>query len=148
MTARTSTITEVLLPIEGGSEELIAQDQAVEVAANLEVPLRILHVSTEDDEVPGDVFDHVQDLCRRRHVDATVQTLRGPDVVQEIVDEARPSDVIVIGTRRLGSRYHLGSITEGLVHRAPCPVHVVRLGEAAARPNAGRGVPAVVGGRE
>jgi nucleotide-binding universal stress UspA family protein len=52
---------------------------------------------------------------------------------EEIVKAARqwPADVIVIGTRGLGSvqRALLGSVAEGVMRHAPCPVLVIRATE-------------------
>lgn len=118
----------VLIPIEGSAQELFVQEQAVALAANLQVPLKAVHVSTQYEEIPKDLFRYVERLASKRHVKLEKRVIGGSDVAREIIDEAQPSDVIVIGTRLLGTEYHLGSLTETLIHRAPCPVQVIRIG--------------------
>lgn len=118
----------VLVPIEGSSQELIVQEQAVNLAANLGVPLKAIHVSTEYEPLPRRFFSYVEGLAHRRQVPFEKRVIRGDDVVREILEEVTLSDIIVVGTRFLGSEYHLGSVTEALIHRAPCPVQVIRLG--------------------
>lgn len=117
---------EILVPIEGSTQEYVVQEHAVELAASLGVPLKAVHVESQ---VGADFnrFQYIEELCWRRKVPFEKRVLRSEDVVGELVDEASPGTLIVVGTRLLGSEYHLGSVTEGLVHRAPCPVEVVRL---------------------
>lgn len=63
--------------------------------------------------------------------DVAVDTLvRVGSPIWEIIETARslPADMIVISTHgRTGLKHvFLGSVTEGVVQRAPCPVFVVR----------------------
>lgn len=62
---------------------------------------------------------------------ARVETVRlGGPVVEELVSylERSPPDLLVMGSRGLsaGRRLLMGSISDALVHHAPCPVLVVR----------------------
>jgi len=61
----------------------------------------------------------------------TVETVRREGiVVEEMVAylEKEPPDLLVMGSRGLsaGRRLFLGSVSDALVHHAPCPVLVVR----------------------
>ena len=60
--------------------------------------------------------------------------LQGPpiDTILDLCDELRPG-LLVVGSRGLGpiGRIFLGSVSEGVVHHARCPVLVVRGGEGA-----------------
>jgi len=60
--------------------------------------------------------------------------LQGPpiDAILDLCDELRPG-LLVMGSRGLGpvGRIFLGSVSEGVVHHAWCPVFVVRGGEEA-----------------
>lgn len=44
------------------------------------------------------------------------------------VAEAEQSDLVVMGSRGLGgfSRFLLGSVSDGVLHHAPCPVLIIR----------------------
>jgi nucleotide-binding universal stress UspA family protein len=74
-----------------------------------------------------------------RYLDEIVKTLRGDGiqadrevvrgaVISAICALARPEDLIAMASHgRSGvTRWFLGSVTEGVVRRAPCPVLVVR----------------------
>ena len=122
-------IDRIVLPVEGTDREFDAQRWAVELAAGLRVAILAVHVSNR---VAGgapraDVFAYLQGECRKWAVPLETRTLRGNDVVQELVDELGVRDLVVLGTRRLASDYHVGSVAGGLVRRAPCPVQLVRL---------------------
>jgi nucleotide-binding universal stress UspA family protein len=75
------------------------------------------------------ILDHAQGVCQQAHL--TCQTLLKRGSVREIIcdvanDEA--PDILVIGSRGLGSveRLMLGSVSDYVIHHAPCPVLVVR----------------------
>lgn len=120
----------VIVPFEGSSQELLVQEHAVMLAQALGAPLKAIHVAQGADELPAGAFSYLQRLCWKRHVTFEKHVFHGTDIVGEIATEAQPNDLIVLGTRILGSAYHLGSVAEGLIHRAPCPVQVIRLGPA------------------
>ncbi len=90
----------------------------------------------------------------RELVDAAVATARSSGVrgvsgvceegapVDEILRQVRDhgSDLLVVGSRGLSTaeRLLLGSVSTGLVNRAPCPVLVVRPPTPASKPKRGR----------
>jgi nucleotide-binding universal stress UspA family protein len=120
-------VARIVVPVEGSSSELVVQEWAVELARQLHTELRALHVSVGGAKAAGDIFRYANDLCKRRQVPISTKILEGPDAVSELVQELGPNDLVVVGTRQLGTEYHLGSVTEGLIRYAPCPVQVIRL---------------------
>lgn len=120
-------IDRIVVPVEGTADELVAQQWAVEFAAALELPLRAVHISMRPGDSPPDVFAYLESLCKKWHVTLETRTVRGQSVVDELVEELAPRDLVVLGTRKLASHYHVGSVAEDLVRRAPCPVQIVRL---------------------
>jgi nucleotide-binding universal stress UspA family protein len=122
-----SVVSQVVVPVEGSSQELVVQDWAAQFAGSIGVPLRAVHISTDARKVPGDIFRYVQDLCKRRKIPFSSKILNGSNVAQELVEELEGTDIVVIGTRLLGTEYHMGSVAEALVRAAPCPVQVMRL---------------------
>lgn len=127
MAEAVQSISTVVVPIEGSSQEMVAQEWAVQMAAAVGAQLTAVHVATSPKKAPGDIFDYVTRLCKRHDVRLETKHLNGADVAEELVEELTATDLVVIGTRLLGTEYHMGSVTEGLIRRAPCPVQVIRL---------------------
>ncbi len=75
----------------------------------------------------SDLHDVAESL-RARSLDATALLIRGATVAK-ILEEARKLDVdlIVMGSHGHGAVYRtlLGSVSEGVLRKAPCPVLVV-----------------------
>lgn len=108
-----------------------AQQVALRLALLARATVLVVHAhSMEDNGRPG-----------RKRVDRIVQSLRGRGVQAEglcrtghpvdvIVEEAGrwEADIVVVGTRgnRGLSRFMVGSVAEGVLRRAGCPVLVVR----------------------
>ncbi len=115
----------VVVPVAGTDREFIAQQWAVELAASLGLSVHAVHVSPKDPE--GDVFDYVTSLAEKWGVTLTTHVSLSDDVIAELVAELAPRDLAVIGTRRLGGHYHVGSVAAALVRNAPCPVQIVRI---------------------
>jgi nucleotide-binding universal stress UspA family protein len=80
---------------------------------------------------PADLIHSLEEVVRPA-LAAGVETdrvLRQGDPAEEIVGEAQraAADLIVVGRHRGGrDRWFLGSVAEGVVRRAPCPVIVVK----------------------
>lgn len=127
MAQAVQAISNVVVPVQGSSQEMVAQEWAVQMAAAVGAKLTAVHVATGAKEAPGDIFDYVTRLAKRHDVRLEVKHLNGSDVADELVEELTATDLAVIGTRRLGTEYHMGSVTEALIRRAPCPVQVIRL---------------------
>lgn len=120
----------IVIPVQGTDREFLAQQWAVEFAAALGIPLVGIHVRRSLDDAEAerdDVFQYLQQACEKWRVKLQETTIEGDQVVNEIVPELGPMDLVVIGTRRLKEHYHMGSVAAELVRRAPCPVQIVRL---------------------
>ena len=86
------------------------------------------------DQVARDAVQHFKEensLCgklRDEGIDAHSRVLQGP-VVEKILEEAGKlaADLIVVGSHGHGAVYNLlvGSVSEGVLSRATCPVLVV-----------------------
>lgn len=116
----------IVIPIQGTDREYLAQQWAVEMAAALKLPVRAVHVSNGTGNDPPDVFTYLQRIASKYSVTVTTKILHG-EIVEELVDELGARDLCVIGTRKLSHHYHIGSVAEALIEKAPCPVQVVRL---------------------
>ena len=90
------------------------------------------------ESVVGDALAHVRRL--QPALDAEGRTREG-QAAEVLLDEARDAVLIVVGNRGRGgfASLLLGSVSQHVVHHAPCPVLVVREREdAAAVHQAGR----------
>ncbi len=123
----THPVQRILVPVQGTDREFLAQDEAVRLAAALEVPVLALHVTRLPDETPPTIFDHVTAECQRWGVALDARMVAGTDPAWEVSQEMGPLDLVVMGTRRAGSRFHVGSIAERLIRCAPARVLLIRL---------------------
>ncbi len=119
----------IVIPVEGTDREYLVQDWAIEFAAALGTPVYAVHVANNPAGPPNGVFDFLESIAARWRVSLETRVQEAGDVAEELLAELGPMDLVVLGTRRLGRRYHFGSVAESLVARAPCPVQVVRLSE-------------------
>jgi nucleotide-binding universal stress UspA family protein len=116
----------ILVPLDGSAPSLAALDHAVALAVDYGAHLEVLHVIPKDD--PRTTSARMDE---RHSMDIAVERARSAlgarlddrwvegDPEREIVDAARDHiDLIVIGTH--------GSVSEGVVREAPCPVVTVR----------------------
>jgi nucleotide-binding universal stress UspA family protein len=137
----------ILCPVDFSESSNRSLDHAVALARWYDSKLTVLHVapSFEPMAVAGELgfpIQVVNPLTRedteaemRRHLDAAgvppdaVLTARAGDASTTIIDEAvtTKADLIVMGThgRRGFKRLLLGSVTETVLHEAPCPVLTV-----------------------
>jgi len=143
-----SHINKILVPMDGSPASIAALAQAVTLAEDVEASVEVLHVMAPDDfEVGsatsaspaaleqaeremeaafGDAQRVLKDKLNRREVAGEpVRT-----ILQIAADEA--VDLIVVGTHGRVGRMHalFGSVAEGLVRNAPCPVLTVRRPES------------------
>ena len=127
-------------------------EHLVEVARDMArahgVPLYLLHVEESEpdfvgyepgpqhvrDQVAHDAVRHfkeensLRDQLRAEGIDAHSMVLQGPFVEKVLAEAARLSaDLIVVGSHGHGAVYNLllGSVTEGIIKGAKCPVLVV-----------------------
>lgn len=131
------TLRSILVPIDGSPASLAALDYAVALANDYGARIDILHVIAPRDqltpsaraELDGAMNDAVYDA--RMHLGDRVdfRTVHG-EPLREIVEaaESDANDLIVVGTHGQIGRIHaiLGSVAEGVVRNAPCPVLTVR----------------------
>ncbi len=119
----------IVVPVAGTDREFLAQQWAVELAAALGAPVRALHVAPAVGERMQGVFAFLDAECRKWGVKLSARSIAAEDVVEEVIAELNPRDLVVIGTRRLAAspQYHVGSVAAELIRRAPCPVQVLRL---------------------
>ncbi|WP_369162597.1 universal stress protein [Candidatus Thiodiazotropha sp. LNASS1] len=73
-------------------------------------------------------IQEIAERMRENGIDATALLVQG-STVETILHEASRLDVdmIFIGSHGRGAMYHLlmGSVTEGVLHAAKCPIHIV-----------------------
>jgi len=129
-------------------------DVAARLAERTGAPLVVLHAAAPEPDFVGYEVgpQHVRDqragelrkehhelagigeALRARGLDVKVQLHAGP-TVETILESAERADaeLIVVGAHRHGRAHRLllGSVSEGLLRRAPCPVLVVPPDESA-----------------
>lgn len=94
------------------------------------VPASVVVRITEEAEKSGNrVLEEAENIVKKRRISVD-KVLKEGDVVKEIVAEAQKGgfNLIVVGHRgmsKLGELL-LGSISEGVSHKAPCPVLIVK----------------------
>lgn len=123
----TGPIQRLVMAIGGTDREYVAQSWAFQLASALHVPVLGLHVATEGAEPPKDVFTYSRHQADKWHINYRTHTLWGADVAKLLCDELAPTDLLVMGTRRLARQFHMGSVAAELLRKAPCPIQLVRL---------------------
>ncbi len=143
----TTPLTRILLATDGMREATLAGRAATDISNKTAAELHVVHVWTPvpPPPYPGLVFDdhhrsakeEAVRLLRKRAWDARVG---GGRVAGEHLCEGLPAeeilvlaeelgaDLVVVGSRRAGRARRLitGSVSEDVVHRASCPVLIVR----------------------
>ncbi|MGB0651646.1 MAG: universal stress protein [Thermoplasmatota archaeon] len=128
VTASARPVNRVVVPVEGSDREYLAQETAIEHAAALGVPVYAVHIHTQPGEPPAGLFTFMERLAARWETPLETRVLHATDAADEMLAELDPLDLVVLGSRRLGKRYHVGGMAQELIAQAPCPVQVVRLG--------------------
>ena len=141
-------IRRIVVALDGSRNADHALSLAADIAARYDAELDLVTVVTPPilPTMGGPVYEPIdreylegqydQMLAERRtrvegpHLHR-VETVRlGGPVVEELVTylERNPPDLLVLGSRGLsaGRRLLMGSVSDALVHHAPCPVLVVR----------------------
>ena len=128
------------------TEDIVGR--AVEIADAVSAKLWLLHVAEPEPDFIGyevgpqsvrdslsvkyheqhRILQEIADRVRRGGVDATALLVQGA-TVETILARAKKlrADMIVVGTHGRGAMYQLlvGSVSEGLLHSAKCPLLVV-----------------------
>lgn len=143
-------IRKILIPIDGSEYSLDAAKYAIRIAKDEKAQLFCIHVITPqipygyaaaatDGQYYEDIkdkveswFDKVKDMAKAEDI-ADVKTeifIDVKSVIESVIDYAsrRNIDLIVIGTKgRTGlKRFLMGSVANGIVQHAHCPVLLVR----------------------
>jgi nucleotide-binding universal stress UspA family protein len=151
-----ASLTTILLATDESSDAALAGQAAADISRKTGAQLHVVHVWTDvpPPAYPALVFDdysrqakeEARELLRRQVWNAEVaggsvagQHLREGRPAEEIIflAERLEADLVVVGRRGVGriKRLITGSVSEGVVHRASCPVLVVRGGEQAWPPS-------------
>ncbi|MFG3496542.1 universal stress protein [Streptomyces sp. NPDC047928] len=116
----------LVVGVDGSRSSLLALDWAVDEAANLDLPLRIVHAA----QAPGsDVAAAAETRARGRRPGVRTETRTVlDDPVAALMDEAPNATALVTGARGHGglNGLLLGSVSLAVAARAQCPVVVVR----------------------
>ena len=143
----------ILLATDGSEDARLAGRAAADLAARTRADLHVAHAWRHHitglgyPSVAWTDYSYLDEREARRvlasEVDAIEASgvtvaephlLQGPpiDAILDLCDELRPG-LLVLGSRGLGliGRILLGSVSEGIIHHARCPVLVIRGGEGA-----------------
>lgn len=120
-------VSRVVVPVEGGDDEYLAQEQAVRHAAALGVPVMAIHIDPTLDSDDERLWGYLTEQCERQAVTLHTMVLGGQEAGEALADEVDAMDLVVIGTRRIGTRYHMHSVAEHLIRHSPATIQVVRL---------------------
>jgi nucleotide-binding universal stress UspA family protein len=145
--------TRILLATDGSEEAELAALRAVDIAENTDSELHVVHVGAVptflvsypgtlgyDRKLYEQIEEESRELLRKEswRVKAAGGTVAGAHLRMGVVDleivalaEELGVDLIVMGCRgHRGIRRAIeGSISDAVIHHAPCPVLVVRSGE-------------------
>lgn len=140
-------IKRILVPIDGSEASLAGLNHAVVLAEDLGAEVLVLTVSSPSHFEVGSSTDEVESERlrdeRARHEatedaqrvlgDRLIERTEAGEPLRTIVEVAARErcDLIVMGTHGRVGRLHalVGSVAEGVVRNAPCPVMTVRHGE-------------------
>jgi nucleotide-binding universal stress UspA family protein len=147
-----ASLRNILLATDGSPDATVALRAAADLSEKTGAYLHLVHVFTEvlPPAYPSFAFDDYSrlieeeagELLRRQAWNALAaggrvarEHLREGEPAEEIVAlaEGLDADLVVVGNRGTGpiKRLITGSVSEGVMHRASCPVLVVRGGEGA-----------------
>jgi nucleotide-binding universal stress UspA family protein len=129
-----SHVRKILVPVDGSPSSIAGLSRAVVWAGDLGASIEVLHVVAPDAFQVGSATQ----LTDGARAEAERATETGLADAERILEVARDDDVdlIVMGTHGRVGRLHalIGSVAEGVVRNAACPVVTVRApdGEAEA----------------
>ena len=139
-----TALQSILVPVDGSPPSLAALEHATALAEDGAARVDVLHILTTDEFSVGSTSPLSPEL--RREIDLALdagferakarlggrvsrRTVSG-DPLRTIVETARDGqyDLVVLGTHGRIGRLHamLGSVAEGVIRNAPCPVLTVR----------------------
>jgi len=132
-----NTLQSILVPVDGSPASLAALDHAVTLARDYDARIDVLHVVpighplTQAGEAEiEEAMEGAVERAKQALGDRVATSTMVGDPLLEIVRRARDDhfDLIVMGTHGRVGRLHelLGSVAEGVIRNAPCPVLTVR----------------------
>lgn len=142
-----AAIHPVVVAIDGSEESKQALRTACRIAKGLDLPVQLVTVLPPPQIYPGgiapmlietpdatgacrDVLREGEDLARDEGVTKVRSELLEGTIVESILEFLRAGTpfMAVLGARGLSmtARVLLGSVSDGVVHHAPCPVLIVR----------------------
>jgi nucleotide-binding universal stress UspA family protein len=152
-------LTKILVATDGSDDALLAAQAAIDLSNRTGAELHVVHAwqDLRPPTLPAmaiDEYSQAYELWKREAeelLEEQAERLRsaGAIVVAAHLREGRPAEeisklaeelnvgLVIIGSRGLGAmkRLVMGSVSEGVVHLAPCPTLVVRGGERAWPPS-------------
>lgn len=139
-----SQVHKILVPVDGSPSSIAGLSKAVAWASDLDASIEVLHVDAPDEFQVGSATQ-VSAAARAQAARATEIAVENASRVlgdrverraidgeplRRILEIAREDqvDLIVMGTHGRVGRLHslIGSVAEGVVRNAPCPVMTVR----------------------
>jgi len=138
----------ILVPLDFSEVSGAVIERAKELASGLSAKLWLIYVASPDpdfvgydpgpqtvrDQVAAEHRDHHRSIqqtaekLRREGIDATALCPQGATVATILQEAEKLSvDLIVMGSHGHGALYRtlLGSVSEGVMHKADCPVMIV-----------------------
>lgn len=132
------TLEFILVPVDGTAPSLAALEHAAALARDYAARIHVLQIVQARDPLAASAraeLDRATDSAVERaelelgHSVAR-STVAAEDPVRAIVEQASEggADLVVMGTHGRPGRMHalLGSVAEGVIRNAPCPVMTVR----------------------
>jgi nucleotide-binding universal stress UspA family protein len=117
----------ILVPVDGSPSSIAALEQALALADEATARIHVLHVNTP--EATREMEDAMAE-AERRLGGRLVRRTEAGEPVRKILETAaaEDADLIVMGTHGRVGRLHalVGSVAEGVLRSAPCPVLTVR----------------------
>lgn len=141
----------ILAPIDFSEGTAAVVQTAIQLAEAFGASLHLLHVAPPDPDFvgyqagPHSVRDQIahsyreehrmlqewEARCRVRGVETTALLIQGATVEKILQEQARlGAEWVVMGSRGHGAlrRFLMGSVTEGVLKNAPCPLTIVPTG--------------------
>jgi nucleotide-binding universal stress UspA family protein len=124
----------VVVGVDDSEAALDATRTGAELAAELDLPLHIVHIRRSTGEGPGEAESDVQRPLEAATARARLAAPGRPvetSVLQDrntaggLLEAARDGGILVLGHRGTGGR-RFGSVAHAVVHHAPCATVVVR----------------------
>jgi len=138
----------ILVAVDGSDLSKKAMRKALKLSKASNIPVAAIHVldlpfmpdiTTAETDIPYQevsnmlnleaerIFSDVKAQAKRQDLEVETLLAKG-HVAQEIVKQAKTTDLLIIGSKGRGifERVLLGSVAENVIHHANCPVMVVK----------------------